>query len=81
MVRLGHAHQGLSVLEAALKHENEWVRLRAANAIDNLDEKARPLLPAMKAALKDKNEYVVRVIEHALADLERNEPRPNEPRP
>jgi N-sulfoglucosamine sulfohydrolase len=60
LVRIGHADEALPVLEAALKHENDWVRVRAANAVDNLDELARPLIEALQAAAKHPNEYVYR---------------------
>lgn len=66
----GHAAEALPVLEAALKHENEWVRVRAANAIDNLDAIAAPLRQPLQAAVKDKNEYVARSAEHALEGLD-----------
>jgi hypothetical protein len=48
-------------------HESDrWVRLRAINVLDRLDEDARPALPSLKAAIDDPNSYVVRVAEHAL---------------
>jgi uncharacterized sulfatase len=56
----------LHVLEQALRDKSEWVRLQAANVLDRLGEGARPALDAMKTAAKDRNEYVRRVMEHAL---------------
>ena len=67
---IGDSKQSLSVLRTALDHENEFVRLRAANALDYLDEKAGPLLTVFKEKLKDPSKYVVRVMEKAIADLE-----------
>ena len=42
-------------------------RLLAANILDRLDDIARPALPAMKRAAK--NRYVLRVLEHAIPEL------------
>jgi HEAT repeat protein len=56
-------------LAEALQNEEDTVRILAANAIDNLGEKADPLLPECQAALADKNQYVVRVMKHTVARL------------
>jgi HEAT repeat protein len=69
LARHGETGQALPILAALLRHESEWVRLRAACAIDNLDEKARPLIEDLKAATKDKNAYVADVARHALSEL------------
>ncbi len=63
---LGRLDDALPVLARGLQHENDWVRLQAANALDRLDGKARPVLAALRAAAADRQDYVKRVIEHAL---------------
>lgn len=71
LCRQGQPEKALLVLTRALDDDNEWVRLQAINVLDRLDQSARPALPAMKKALKDRNNYVVRVAQHAVKDLER----------
>ena len=56
-------------LSKALQDDNDWVRLAAANTLDRIDEHVRPALAAIQNAAKDKNQYVVRVIEHTLKGL------------
>ncbi len=64
--RLGN----IDVLAQELASPQQWVRLMAANALDEMGEAARPVLPALQAALKDpENNYVVRVVNHALNGL------------
>lgn len=53
--------EGLTVLTKMLRHENEFVRLYAINALRHLGEKARPALDAIKEALRDPSGYVQRV--------------------
>ncbi|MBN1345348.1 MAG: sulfatase-like hydrolase/transferase [Phycisphaerae bacterium] len=71
LCRLGRVSEGLPVLIDGLTNENEWVRLRAANLLDHLDEKARPAFDAMTRASKapKQNPYVNRVLDHALGEL------------
>ena len=60
----------LPVLTQELASPEEWVRLNAAIVLDEMDEQARPAIPALKEALKDrKNKYVVRVANRALNEL------------
>lgn len=66
LANIGHVDEALPVLAEGLQDENDWVRLRAANLLDQLNEKARPVLDAIKAAEKDKNDYVQRVVKHTL---------------
>lgn len=66
---LGESKKALQVLRDALDHENEFVRLHAANALDNLDEIARPLLDVLEQKLNDPSKYVVRVMEKAVPEL------------
>ncbi|MGE3804173.1 MAG: sulfatase-like hydrolase/transferase [Gemmataceae bacterium] len=65
LCRLGDYETGVRVLAAAMKDPNEWVRLAAINHLDRLGDKAKGAEDAIRAALKDKNSYVVRVAEHA----------------
>lgn len=65
----GVTHRALTVLEDDLVHEDEWVRLLAAQVLDELDEQARPSLDALEVALGDSNRYVVRVVNRAVNQL------------
>jgi uncharacterized sulfatase len=71
VVRIAAAQRcaDLSVLEAEMKNAEEWVRLHAALALDSLGEKARPSIPAMKAAMESGHRYLVRVVNHTLNRL------------
>ena len=66
---LGQPGKALGVLRDALDHENEYVRLYAANALDNLDQIAQPLLNVLEQKMNDPSKYVVRVMEKAIPDL------------
>ena len=60
----------LETLADELASPREWVRLTAALTLDEADELARPLIPEMRNALKDKkNKYVVRAANRALNQL------------
>lgn len=69
---LGLTSKGFAALEAQLNSENPWARLEAALVLDELEEEARPLLPAMKAGLAatQPNKYITRVLNKAVNDLE-----------
>jgi len=69
--KIGRDQEALAVLREALKHENDWVRHSAALALDRLGDKAKPAVPEMKAALKDSNQYVVRILRHAVERLDK----------
>jgi uncharacterized sulfatase len=69
LCRVGDCDAAVPVLIKGLQDDNEWVRLHAANVLDRIDDHARPALEALQKAQKDKNQYVVRVAEHALQDL------------
>ena len=69
LVRVGKPDKALGVLGEALASRDEWVALHAANALDNLDAKARPALAKMKATFKGRRGYVRRCLQKALADL------------
>jgi uncharacterized sulfatase len=67
VVRIGAAREvgdaeAVKLLEAELANSNEWVRLRAAIALDELG-----MAPAgLRSAARDGNEYVRRIVAHAL---------------
>ena len=68
---MGECDEALKVLEQALTHRDGWLRLHAAIVLDMLDEEARPVLPALKAAMvKQPNKYIVRVANRAVNDLQ-----------
>lgn len=68
---MGKERAALPVLIQELGSEQEWVRLNAAIVIDLIGDIARPVIPALHEALKDKqNKYVVRVANRALNELE-----------
>jgi arylsulfatase A-like enzyme len=56
----------VALLAQELKGSNEWARLQAMIALDELGERARPARDAIQAATKDPNDYVQRVARHAL---------------
>lgn len=66
---LNQESDGLKTLSAGLKDKNEWTRLNAALVLDEIDEKARPLIPDLQSVMDDKNKYVVRVANRALNQL------------
>ncbi len=66
---LGGPREAFTVLIEALDHENEYVALHAANALDYADELARPYIDALEEKKKSGSNYVQRVMEKAVADL------------
>ncbi|MEM7368362.1 MAG: sulfatase-like hydrolase/transferase [Bacteroidota bacterium] len=58
--------EGIPVLTHALAHEDSWVRLAAAQVLDEIGEQARSAIPALQSVMEDDNKYVVRVANHAL---------------
>ncbi|MFO0877741.1 MAG: sulfatase-like hydrolase/transferase [Gemmataceae bacterium] len=68
--RLGRPDKILDVLTKCLKDDNPWVRHGAALAIDELGPGAAPAREALKAAARDSNDYVVRVVTHTLGRLD-----------
>lgn len=71
LFKIGHAQdKALAMLARELESANGWVRHQTTLALDNIGEGARPLLPQLRAALKDKeNKYVVRVANHTVNAL------------
>jgi uncharacterized sulfatase len=66
MARVGLVAEAVPLLGAAMKDPNDWTRLAAIEALDRLDDAARPILETLKNALTDKNPYVIRVAKHAV---------------
>jgi len=60
------------VLVEGLRHESEWIRLRAVNVLDGLGAAARPVLPEVKKALRQKSRfgYDRRAMQQLVARLE-----------
>lgn len=67
---LGDTEKALQILGELLDHENEYIRLHAANALDHVGETAHPLIDLLKEKLEDESTYVRRVMTKAIADLE-----------
>ncbi len=69
--RCGRAEETLPILKAIMEdeEENEWARLRALIALDDLDEKAAPCAEAMEKLLEKDNKYLGRVARRALAGI------------
>lgn len=62
--------RAVETLIRELASGQEWVPLQAALALDSIGERARDAVPALQAALEDReNKYVVRVANHALNEL------------
>ena len=70
LARLGTVRRAVPVLDRRLDDENEWTRLQAINVLDRLDLDATAAEPAIRSALEDENQYIVRVAEHAMEVLE-----------
>lgn len=68
--RMGQPSLAVPVLIRALQHQDEWVRLYAAQILDEMGEESRNAVPALHESLRDENKYVVRVVNHALNGLE-----------
>jgi len=71
VARLGDAGAAIPVLQRELSSPHQWGRLTAAIVLDEMDDQAKPALPALKAALKDQpNKYIIRVVNRALNELQ-----------
>ena len=69
--KLGQTEAAIDVLEQELASDHQWGRLAAAIVLDEMDDKAKPALPALKKALKSQpNKYIVRVANRAINELE-----------
>lgn len=75
IARSGDPATALPVLTEVLRNGAQWERLHAIIVLDELDEAARPALPAIREALKYRDgfvargKYVVRVANRTLNEL------------
>ena len=70
LCRMGDFAAAIPTLEKELASPAEWVRLNAAIVLDEIDDEAKPAVPALKEAVKDKqNKYVARVANRALNEM------------
>ncbi len=75
LCRMGEPDDALPVLIHELTTGTQWERLHAANALDEIDEQARPVVEQMAQGLEyqegfnSKGKYRVRVINRALNEL------------
>jgi uncharacterized sulfatase len=75
LCRMGEPQDALPVLIHELTTGSQWERLHAANALDEIDEQARPVIDQMAAGLKyqkgfnSNGKYRVRVTNRALNEL------------
>jgi len=65
----GGEEKALPVLAAGLTDKTDKARLHAIIALNKIGEKARPLLPQIKAAQKDSDNYVQRVAQTTMKQL------------
>ncbi|APZ92452.1 sulfatase-like hydrolase/transferase [Fuerstiella marisgermanici] len=76
LAEIGQDELALNSLSKMLDEGTQWARLHAAIVLDEMGEKARPAIDAMKRnkdyrdGLVAKGKYVVRVLNKALNDLE-----------
>lgn len=75
LCRMGLPDKALPVLIHELTEGTQWERLHAANALDEIDEQARPVIEQMKEGLNyqkgfnSNGKYRVRVINRVLNEL------------
>ena len=69
-LHLGQEQVGLPILASELQNSNNWIRLHAATALDDLGPKAAPAKEVLAKAKNDPPfDYVDRVAAHALSQL------------
>jgi len=66
----GREKEALPALAEALKDKTDKARLYAVIALNKIGEKARPVLPQIRIALKDSDNYVQRVARTTIEQLE-----------
>lgn len=66
LCRLGDFEDGVPALIKGAEDDNPWVRLAAVNHLDRLGDRAKSARAVLEKARNDENQYVVRVVEHAL---------------
>lgn len=67
---LGDIEAALPVLDTAMSHPQDAVRIQAVAALERLGEAARPREATLRAATSDSSEYVKRISTRALLKLE-----------
>ncbi len=68
LCRIGRADAGLATLRACLlQDKSPWVRLQAANALEELGSLAMPARPWLKQAADDENDYVRRAARYTAS--------------
>ena len=65
----GDEEKALPVLAAGLTDKTDKARLHAIIALNKIGEKARPLLPQIKAKMKDSDNYVQRIAQTTMKQL------------
>ncbi len=51
-------NDGLEILKDELNNQDEWVRLSAAQVLDEIGDDARPAIEGLKGVMNDENQYV-----------------------
>ena len=69
LYQMGDKQTSLQVIRKELDHENNLVRLHAANVLDYMDDDASYLKRVMQEKLEDPFSYVNRVMQKALQDI------------
>ena len=57
LVSVGSRVAVMPVLIDGVRHESEWIRLRALNVLDTIGDRARPAVPEIKKARKSKSRW------------------------
>lgn len=68
LCKVGKSTPSINLLKKELNNEDGWVRLLAAQVLDEIGEDARPAEKELQKRIdiEDPNKYVVRVVNHAL---------------
>ncbi len=73
----GRADEGVAALREALAHDNGSVRLQAANALENIGDRALPALPDLERSQSDADNYVCRAVIHTVSKLKARRSSPS----
>lgn len=71
LYRRGRIRRPLRILGRELNHDHDWVRHAAVFTADRMGTDAEPLLPQVREMQDDDNNYVVRIVEHIVAEPEK----------
>lgn len=73
LCHMGKEEKALEKLQdLLLRHAHPKIRLQAANAIENIGDKAIPILASLQRAMEDKDDYVLRSVRHTIAKLQKH---------